>query len=224
MSLPGGALGPLSSHRLKPIGKGISRSLQAFAVIIIVAVYTPVTEWLAWPLYDPPRHLHPVDAIVILEAWAADGGELNESGLKRAFRGAELYRERIAPVIVISGARARLERPGSALEPMARALNQSGVPQEAILIEDSSANTRDSAVHVSALAAKHHWTRIALVTDASHMRRASLAFERAGLRVSKAPTLIWNLGGAQPSLRFQRIGVLFHEYAGLLWYWARGWI
>jgi uncharacterized SAM-binding protein YcdF (DUF218 family) len=125
---------------------------------------------------------------------------------------------------VISGARPHPERPGSALEPMAKVLTQSGVPRDAILIEDSSANTRDSAVHVSALAATRHWMHVALVTDASHMRRASLAFEKAGLKVSKAPTLLWNLGGAQPSLRFQRIGVLFHEYAGLVWYWSRGWI
>ena len=224
MSSTGDALGIRWPLFLKRLRKVLSRSLQAFAVIVIVAVYTPVTEWLAWPLYDPPQPPPRVDAIVILEAWAADSGELNESGLKRAFRAGQLYSEGVAPVIVISGARPHPERPASALEPMAGVLTQTGVPRDAILIEGSSANTRESAVHVSALATKHHWMHVALVTDASHMTRASLAFEKAGLTVSKAPTLIWNLGGAQPSLRFQRIGVLFHEYVGLLWYWSRGWI
>jgi uncharacterized SAM-binding protein YcdF (DUF218 family) len=159
-----------------------------------------------------------------MEAWAADDGELNESGLKRALRGADLFRSGAAFTVVLTGSSPTASRPVSALEPMAEVLRGAGVPSPAILIEGESRNTHESAVHVAALARSRRWTSLALVTDAGHIRRAMMSFEREGVSVVAAPILFWSLGGAQPGLRVVRVGILTHEYGGLLYYWWRGWI
>lgn len=210
--------------RTSRLTRVVGRALAIYGFILAVALYTPVTEWIAWPLYHvyprPPRS----DAIVVLEAWAFDDGELNESGLKRALRAVDLYRQSVANTVVLTGEHVTLERTGSALQPMARVLESNGVPQSAIVIEAESRDTHESAVHVATLARARGWTHVALVTDASHMPRAAASFRRAGLAVAPSPVLIWELGGAEPSIRFARLAVLAHEYAGLLWYWWRGWI
>jgi uncharacterized SAM-binding protein YcdF (DUF218 family) len=202
----------------------VGRLLIAYGLIVSVVMYTPVTEWLAQPLDLPASAVQPTDAIVVLEAGAGDDGELNESGLKRALRGADLFRAGVASAVVITGLAPTAARPTSALAPMADVLRHNGVPAPAILMEGESRNTRESAINVAALARTRRWTRVALVTDAGHIRRAMMSFEKEGLDVAAVPTLHWSIGGAQPALRVARVSILAHEYGGLLYYWWRGWI
>jgi uncharacterized SAM-binding protein YcdF (DUF218 family) len=202
----------------------VGRLLIAYGLILSVVMYTPLTEWLAQPLYLPASPVEHIDAIVVMEAGATDDGELNESGLKRALRGAELFRAGAAATVVLTGLSPTAARPTSALEPMADLLRHDGVPSPAIVVEGASRNTHESAINVAALARTQRWAQVALVTDAGHIRRAMMAFEQEGLKVSAAPTLFWSLGGAQPALRVARVGILAHEYGGLLYYWWKGWI
>ena len=210
-----------------PRSAGIRRAIDTLLILyglgLAVLLYTPTTEWLAQPLYRPPSPPQTVDAIVVMEAWAEDDGELNESGLRRALKGAELFKAAAAQTVVLTGLKRTPTRTGSALLPMHRLLVLAGVPQSAIVIEDASADTHDSARHVGELARDRGWRRIVLVTDAGHMIRASRSFLKEGLTVATAPTMLWDLGGAQPSLRLRRLGILLHEYAGLAYYWWRGW-
>lgn len=202
----------------------VSRFFACYGLAVALVLYTPLTDWLARPLYVPPSSPAPVDAIVVLEAWAFDDGELNESGIKRALLGAELYREGIAKTVVITGLKATASRTGSALLPMARLVSLTGVPPPALLVEDESSNTHESAVRVAALSRAHGWKSILLVTDATHMRRAAGSFRKEGLAVACAPTLQWDIWGAKPGVRFRRVSTLLHEYAGLLYYRWQGWI
>ncbi len=48
-------------------------------------------------------------------------------------------------------------------------------------------DTHDEAVKVSALAVKHGWKKVALVTSAYHMTRARAVFETAGTAVAAVP-------------------------------------
>lgn len=45
-------------------------------------------------------------------------------------------------------------------------------------------NTRDEAVRAAELAEEHDWSRLLLVTSASHMRRSEAAFRKVGLDVT----------------------------------------
>ena len=59
---------------------------------------------------------------------------------------------------------------------------------------------------------------ILLVTGPLHMRRAKLCFEKHGVRVSCAPT---PAAGSRSSLLAKEV---LHEYLGLAYYRAHGWI
>lgn len=201
------------------------RVLSLFGLVVATTVFTPVTEWLATPLrLAPSAPTEKVDAIVVLEAWASEVGELNESGTARVLLACNWYLSGAAETILVTGSKPRPSRPGSALAAMASLLRRLGVPDHVVQVEGSSRNTHDSAVNVARVARERGWSRVALVTDYSHMRRASMAFHRAGLEVVRAPTLWKQLGAGQPSTRFARVGTLSHEYGGLLYYWWQGWI
>jgi len=198
-------------------------ALATYGLLVLAILHTPVTEWLAQPLFVPPN-VRPADAIVVLDAWASINGDLNESGVRRSLRGAELYRAGVAQVVVLTGSGVPGADGGSGLKPMRDLVKLGGVPEERIVLEETSRNTHESAEHVGSLSRSQRWTRIALVTDAMHMRRAMLAFQKTGLTVFPAPVLIMDIGGAQPSIRLRRVSSLSHEYGGLLYYWWRDWI
>jgi len=56
-----------------------------------------------------------------------------------------------------------------------KALVESGVPSETILIEDKSMNTKDQAVHIIQLAKKKNWHKLIIVVSHYHLLRAYLA-------------------------------------------------
>ncbi len=192
-------------------------------ISLLIVFYTPVTDWIALPLFVSPDAAKG-DAIVVLSSWANVSGELNESGLRRAIAAGRLYRSGAARTVIVTGSRPASEDAGDALEASSRFLQELGVPVSAIAIEDHSGNTRDSAVHIAALARQRGWERLVLVTDSTHMRRTRAAFAHEGLKVSCEPTMMWRIGGNGASNRLAKLGAVVHEYGGLLYYRARGWI
>jgi uncharacterized SAM-binding protein YcdF (DUF218 family) len=210
-------------QRLRSLRRALSRGAAILGVALLVVFYTPVTDWIAAPLFVNPDASRG-DAIVVLSAWANVSKELNEEGLRRAIAAARLYRSGIAPTVVVTGSRPASDDAGDALEASARFLGELGVPPSAILVEERSGNTRDSALNMAALARQRGWSRLVLVTDATHMRRARASFAHEGLTVSCEPTMMWRIGGNGPSNRLAKLGAVVHEYGGLLYYRARGWI
>jgi uncharacterized SAM-binding protein YcdF (DUF218 family) len=91
-------------------------------------------------------------------------------------------------------------------------------------VEDQSTNTRESAVNVAKLAGTRGWSRLVIVTDDTHMRRARLAFMHERLQVSSDSTRMWQIFGERPTARLAKLGAVVHEYGGLLHYRARGWM
>jgi uncharacterized SAM-binding protein YcdF (DUF218 family) len=199
------------------------RLAAVYGIAMAVILYTPLADLMMQPLVPPEKPVRG-DVIVVLSAWAMPSGEMNESGLRRAIAAARLYREGAGPSILITGSPPTADDEGNVLTASARFLEEMGIPATSIAIEDKSYNTRDSAVNVASLARAHGWKRLVLVTDGFHMLRARLAFEHEGLQVAPAPTMMWRVYGARPTVRFEKFGAVVHEYGGLLYYRARGWI
>jgi uncharacterized SAM-binding protein YcdF (DUF218 family) len=199
------------------------RLAAVYGIAMAVVLYTPFADLLMQPLVPPEKPARG-DIIVVLSAWAMPSGEMNESGLRRAIAAGRLYRGGAAPSILITGSPPTADDEGNVLTASARFLEEIGVPASAIAIEDKSFNTRDSAVNVAQLARARGWRHIVLVTDGFHMLRARLAFEHEGLQVAQAPTSMWRVYGGRPTVRFEKFGAVVHEYGGLLYYRARGWI
>lgn len=148
----------------------------------------------------------PVDAIVVLGggmdtayAGVRDLPDLKDAS-DRMWVGARLYKQGVAPVVVVSGgsfskdSKVEVEAIG-----MARFMMDLGVPAEAVLKEMKSRTTLENAWETQAIlntrvpegsglgaASKKTSTRpfrIALVTSAFHMSRAVALFEGAGFKV-----------------------------------------
>jgi uncharacterized SAM-binding protein YcdF (DUF218 family) len=109
--------------------------------------------------------------------------------MERALEGVELYREGWAPVVALSPGRTELAEdlvrargvPLPADAAIVRdAMIALGVPARAILLDRSSVdNTAAEATLLSALAAKHHWRTVIVVTSKYHTRRTGFAMRRA---------------------------------------------
>lgn len=113
-----------------------------------------------------------VDAIV-----AISGGDTTA----RTARAIEMYKQDWAPLLVFSGAAADKSGPSNA-EAMKRQALDAGVPEENILIDETSETTKQNAANTVNLFAEHKIGSVILVTSAYHQRRAGLEFgQRAGM-------------------------------------------
>ncbi|MBI3404294.1 MAG: YdcF family protein [Acidobacteria bacterium] len=110
----------------------------------------------------------PSDAIIVL-------GDDSFNG-ERATKAADLFRERWAAHVIASG---RYIRPYATIADLeARDLAEHGVPQEAIVhFPNYAENTREEALAIRNLLRQRGWTRVIVVTSASHSRRARYIFQ-----------------------------------------------
>lgn len=81
-----------------------------------------------------------------------------------------LYNAGRAPSIVLTTAEGEINR---------LAAIERGVPGDRILVTGPAANTEAEAAAITAIAARHNWRRLLLVTSAFHMRRSLRLFHRA---------------------------------------------
>ena len=78
----------------------------AGVVIFVVSAFTPVPNVMDHWLSVPAR-IEPADAIVVLAAGIDEDGTLTINSMRRVLRGIALYKEGLAPLLVLSGPRAR---------------------------------------------------------------------------------------------------------------------
>ncbi|WP_253273665.1 YdcF family protein [Collimonas arenae] len=175
--------------------------------------------------------LHDAQAIVILgggrlgnapEYGAAD--EPNYWTLARLRYGAKIYRQTGLPILVSGGSPEGW--PSSEAEMMANSLREDfSVPVK--WLEDVSDNTEQNALFSAEILRRAGVGRILLVTDALHMSRAQILFEKTGLEVVVAPTVFFSrdrltLLSFMPSGEgMRRSEYALHEWLGMLWHFLQ---
>lgn len=99
---------------------------------------------------------------------------------RRVNRAVELFRRGLAPALVLSGGGR-----GSTAEAeiMRRCALARGVPESALLVEPYSRDTLGNARETARLLCARGWRRVILVSDATHLPRATLLFHLAGVDV-----------------------------------------
>ena len=194
----------------------------------------------------PEEPLPNADAIVVLggairaqerpRPWV----EVAEAG-DRPLYGSRLFLQKKAPLIIFSGGRIPWyggygATPESA--DMAEIAKAMGVPQSAILEDQTSLNTRQNAENVKAIVDEEGIDSILLVTSAAHMPRSLRIFRKLGMNVTPAPTdflttqdvsdeeagtrlLLNSLPNAEHLFESTRV---FKEYIGTFVYWLKGWV
>jgi uncharacterized SAM-binding protein YcdF (DUF218 family) len=159
---------------------------------------------------DPPYTASPppvrASAAVVLS------GDVEYLRLQRAV---ELHKHGQVGVLLLTGAGVG----GDSAVALAARARASGVPWEAMILEEHSTSTRENVVGAVAAIRAHGWTSVALVTSASHMSRALRAARRVAPDVAWLPVPVPDAGSPRRVVRTR-----VDEWVKLAWYAARGWI
>lgn len=193
-----------------------------------------------------PAELPNAEAIVVLGGATKSAFpprptvDLSEQG-DRVIYAAQLYRQKKAPLIILSGGRIDWRGSGaSESADMANILTSIGIPAEALIQEPDSLNTYQNAVNVKKILQSRGISKVLLVTSAMHTPRSLKIFQRQGIDVIPAPTdfLVSNgelneLGSSPKAAilnllpdtnNLHQFTNALKEYVGNLVYWLRGWI
>ncbi|MBI4636100.1 MAG: YdcF family protein [Candidatus Rokubacteria bacterium] len=196
---------------------GLLRLVGVLGVVLFLAsAFTPLPNLLAGALATRPR-VERADAIVALGGGVFPDGKLRQSSLRRVLEGIVLYRQGLAPRLVLLG-------PASEAERRVALANQLGVPPEALLIDDGAWTTREEAERMKRLLAPHGVRRILLVANSQHQARARALFERAGFEVLAANADEFSYAATLPEDRLDLMRRTVREFVALLYYRAAGYL
>ena len=171
------------------------RLAATITCLLLLLVTTPIVAnplvslLEGWPPAQPAHPESPLQAIVVLGGGIADKGtlrpsiELSPESRLRALCGADLYRQGVAPTVLITGGDVSLFGSGpteaAAMKDWAIRL---GVPAAAILTDDRARTTYENALGAKRLLGEQ--ASILLVSSAGHLWRATALFEKQGFRVT----------------------------------------
>ena len=119
------------------------------------------------------------DAIILLEG----------DGFDRFRKAVSLYKQGQAPKIVFSGTITDYDYGSYPFEEVLPRMLEAGVPEDDIIHEDKSLNTREQAVEVVRMAQERGWRKLILVASHEHQYRAYLTFLREVLDSKSGITL-----------------------------------
>jgi len=149
----------------------------------------------------------------------------------RSLHAFRLFEAGKAPLILVTGGNVFPQEGLSVEATYSKAILASwGVPDDAILTESKSRNTRQNALYSHQILSAQGIDRILLVTSAFHMPRAAAVFRHAGFEVMPSPSSVsvtdyrrpklldwWpslgNLGKAQALMR-ERLGIFVYRLRG----------
>jgi uncharacterized SAM-binding protein YcdF (DUF218 family) len=127
----------------------------------------------------------PVDAIVVMGAAQYDGRPSPQLAA-RLDHVVELWEQEVAPLVVVTGGNQPGDRFTEA-EASRRYLVERGVPDAAIVGEDTGSSTYESLDAVQQLLAEQGLDRVLLVTDPYHALRSRLTADEVGLTAWVSP-------------------------------------
>ncbi len=222
----------------------------ALALIILLLASNPnlsdrAFKSLEWQ-YLPPSEMPEADAIVVLGG--ATRGisppgimvDMNEHG-DRLLYAAKLYKEGLAPLIILSGGRIDWygNQESEAID-MAEILQIMGIPESALIKEPNSLNTYQNAAYTKKILEQRSINKVILITSAFHMPRSVAIFRRQQIDIIPAPTDFFitehilqkydyspesKIIGFFPSAgSLDRTTKIIKEYIGIVVYRLRGWL
>jgi len=223
---------------------GRLRAARVLLVCALLLLFAAGNPWTAFTLIRTLENDYPplsaeaapaADVIVVL------GGGLNlphpprqhpdlNGGADRLAHALRLYQAGKAGHILLTGGNV-FPQPGLKSESFyARELLESwGLPPGVAVLEAGSRNTLQNAENSARILARRGWDEVLLVTSATHMHRALLAFRHAGVDAIPAPTDFLAVDSHSPApMRWipsaealSGTTHALHEYIGRLWYRIR---
>ena len=141
-------------------------ALVGLLLAVVAGGYTAVRIWQQGAL-DERR---PVEAIIVMGAAQYNGvpSPVYQARLDHAIA---LFRDGVAPMLVVTGGKAEGDRTTEAAAGRAYAIGR-GVPDAAILFEDRGRTTRESLAAGGALLRAAGVSTVVVVSDRTHMLRS----------------------------------------------------
>nr|MBF0223643.1 YdcF family protein [Desulfobulbaceae bacterium] len=168
--------------------------------------------------------------MVTLSLSREDSEEFGD-GVDRILKGMDMVRQKQADYLVISGGSGELIGPVISESTLLRAFAvRFGIPQEKILIDANSRNTRENALMTKVLLESNNLKKTALITSAFHMPRAMGCFKAVGLSPDPIPVDYQVSRPVKKDFRnyfpkaatLSRFSSLVHELVGIIVYGLRG--
>jgi uncharacterized SAM-binding protein YcdF (DUF218 family) len=218
--------------RLGP--RALAVLLLLWAVLHTPAVGRLLMGTLEGPYPPTPGRPDGAEAIVVLGGYvyrpAGEGmpAELGTDSLLRCVRAADLYRQGPRCPVVVSGGAVEPDGPAVA-QVMRDFLIAHGVAEADVVVEDRSQSTRENAAETARVLRSRGLGRVALVTDAAHLRRALACFRAEGIdalpcgcRYRAAPRALTVRDFVPDPAVAAGQRYVAHEWLGIGWYKLRG--
>ncbi len=174
---------------------------------VVLVLFTLLVLLAAAALLYPQKFLCVDSGPVRADVMVVLGGGSHD----RPERAAELFKERIAPRILVSGlGDCTIYR---------RSLIQAGVPAQAIQMEDRSRTTRENAILAVNLLRHQGVRRVIIVTSWYHSRRALACFEHYGPEIQFYSCPSYFADTRPDWVRHGLSHRVYLEYPKLLGYW-----
>lgn len=201
------------------------------AMAVYLIFYSPLLWYLARPLEirESPKK---ADAIVVLAGGVGESGKAGQGYEERVEAGVRLFKKDYAQNLIFSSGYVFVFKEPDVMKALALSL---GVPENRIILEKKAANTYQNAMYVNEILNQKHWKRIILVSSPFHMRRVALVFNNVApdKKVIYSPVpyshyyrwpkkLKWLSMCKQ--ITIEQIRGILHEYAGIVYYWWKGYI
>lgn len=217
--------------------------------IVVLLLWTLSTPWAADSIsrwWETPRSarvdLPPVsDAAIVLGGLSdptvtnAEHWEFNKA-VERLTEAVALYREgRVKALLITSGSGDLLNQQAKEAPGLAAWALAMGVPQQALIVESASRNTRENATLSLPLADERGLLSFVLVTSAVHMPRSAAIFKKAGYDKEGRTLVLWPVDTQQSDPRFplnivpdpsalSTVQAVIREMLGYAIYWAQGYL
>lgn len=179
-------------YRLKKRAAKILSIIIVFFYIISTNYFGGIILKFQESQYNPPP-ISSGDVIIMLGGGATldtpdfDGlGNLSGNAANRLLTAARLQRQLNVPIILSGGQ--VFEDSGREAVIGKRMLLGIGIPEDMIIVEDSSFNTKQNAEYTKRILDVRGFRKPILVTSAFHMERSVLNFLRIGVAVTPFPT------------------------------------
>ena len=139
--------------------------------------------------YGQADHAQQADIIIVLGAGTERDGAATDGTIRRVEHGAVLYQKGLAPYILCTGGFVSNPRKSEA-SACRDVLLVTGVPENAILMEENSNSTEENAIEARKVMQERQFATAVLVTDNFHILRAEMLFHIQGITVYPSPAQI----------------------------------
>lgn len=190
---------------------------QALVLLVVAAGIVYTVSLIMVLVVSQQDQRRPVDAIVVLGA-AQYNGRPSPVLRARLDHARALYRDGLAPLILVTGGVGRGDTTSEALVGR-RYLVAHGVPEDAVVAQDEGRTTMASMNSASAWLRERGLHRVLLVSDPFHMFRLRLEARRTALEAYTSPTESSPISD-NPDLELR---YLFAEGFKIPVAWARSW-